>query len=68
MFYLIIWVCQIFLNPKIHFRYADDVSIGNEVLVRENGQLKEVQVKDIANFLVQGNNLSNILFEKGEHL
>ena len=36
-------------------RYADDLSIGHEVLMRENGQLKAVKVKEISNFIMQGN-------------
>ena len=48
------------VNPKNHFRYAAEVSIDNEVLVKENGQLKEVKVKAITSFLVQGNTPSNM--------
>ena len=42
-------------NFRNHFRYADEVSVDNEVLVRENGQLKEAKVKDVSNVLMQGN-------------
>ena len=36
-------------------RYADEILLGNEVLVEENDQLKAAQVKKISNFLMQGN-------------
>ena len=36
-------------------RYADELSIGHEVLMRENGQLEAIKVKKISNFIMQGN-------------
>ena len=48
------------VNQKNNFRYAEEVSIDNEVLVKENGHLKEVKVKAITSFLIQGNNPSNM--------
>ena len=36
-------------------RYADEVSINDEVLVREHDQLKAVKVKEVSNTALQGN-------------
>ena len=36
-------------------RYADEVSINDEVLVRDHDQLKAVKVKEISNIALQGN-------------
>ena len=44
-----------FYFNKKNVRYADEVSIDNEVLLRENGKLKAVKVKEISKFLMQGN-------------
>ena len=38
-----------------YFRYADEVSIDNEVLVTESSKIQAVKVKEISNFLMQGN-------------
>ena len=35
-------------------RYADSVSIGDEVLVPENDQIVPVKIYNISNFLMQG--------------
>ena len=49
--------CVVLFTFILNFdvRYADDLSIGHEVLMRENGQLKAVKVKEISNFIMQGN-------------
>ena len=39
----------------VFFRYADEVSINDEVLAREHDQLKAVKVKEISNIALQGN-------------
>ena len=36
-------------------RYADEVSINDEVLVREHDQLKAVKVKEVSNTALQDN-------------
>ena len=35
-------------------RYADQLALGNEVLVRDNDQLKSVEIKEISNFAMEG--------------
>ena len=51
-------LCDLKTVLNYHFRYADEASINNEVLVTENGQLKEVKVKDVSSVLMQGNTSS----------
>ena len=38
-------------------RYADEVSINDEVLVREHDQLKAVKVKEVSSTALQGTKL-----------
>ena len=45
---------QIFIS----LRYADQLSIGDEVLVQRNDKLMPVQVIKISNFTTQGNHCS----------
>ena len=47
--------CYVRIFLKHHFRHADQVSINNEVIVSENGQLKEAKVKVISSILMEGN-------------
>ena len=41
---------------NIYFRYADQVSIGDEVLVRRNDELIPGNVTNISSFMMQGIN------------
>ena len=42
----------------IYFRYADQVSIGDEVLFSRNDELIPGNVTHISSFMMQGNKLS----------
>ena len=41
---------------QVYFRYADHVSIGDEVLVEENDKLIPRKVVNVSGLLMQGNN------------
>ena len=43
----------------ISFRYTDEVSVGDEVLVHENDELIPAKVIRVANALMQGTSLFN---------
>ena len=51
---------------NIYFRYADQVSIGDEVLVRRNDELIPGNVTNISSFMMQGNSYikTNYLINK----
>ena len=47
-------MCKIFINGCLSFRYADKVSIGDDVLVQRNGTLIPDKVIGLSNFKMQG--------------
>ena len=51
-------VSQLLITHKHNFRYADQVTMGDEVLVHENGQLIHANVIDVSSSVMQGNNHS----------
>ena len=48
---------QIHCNVFISFRYADQVSVGDEVLLQVNDELTPVKVTHVSNIILQGNYL-----------
>ena len=53
---------QTFTKYILSFRYADDISIGDDVLVQRNAALIPEKVIDISRFTMQGKFLHITLF------
>ena len=47
-------MCEIFINGCLSSRYADKVSIGDDVLVQRNGTLIPDKVIGLSSFKMQG--------------
>ena len=47
---------------NFHYRYADEIILGDQVLIRENDQVKAAQVKEISNFEMQGSQFVMMCF------
>ena len=45
-------------NSQFNFRYADVISVGDEVLVRENNDMVPDKVTDVSTAILSGKNLS----------
>ena len=49
------------MKTNFHYRYADEIGHGDQVLVRENDQLKAAVIKEISTFEMQGSQNLNVL-------
>ena len=50
---------QILLSKTVYFRHADEISIGDEVLVYNKDQVKPEKVVSISNIKMQGKKLTD---------
>ena len=50
-------------NKYFCFRYADQVSVGDEILVQENNELIPDKVIKKSNFVMEGKNLFKIVYK-----
>ena len=49
-------------SNMLSYRYADQVSVGDEVMVLRKDKLMPAKVMDVSSLIVQGNNSSSNLF------